>query len=295
MKPKHLPLAWAALFCSVGFGASINALPSPVFTGQCNVPTLTSGSAPCSANNVYIPTSGGTASDSASYGLNGPNGPYVSASGSGNSAGTAYGGNANLQYQMLISGPGGTAQVDINYLATMFGTFSPSPLGNDQSAGLDVYFGFQVDADLILANTNPMINVSAFGGSSEYGLPSSFSDTSIGANFDPGTGWTGTASGPAILTLPTNSALTVSLTAHASCSSSGASCSTSATLDPTFTIDSGQANAGQYSIQFSPGVGNGISASSAPEPGTILLMGLALAGVGAIQRRHPARAARQMP
>ena len=55
-------------------------------------------------------------------------------------------------------------------------------------------------------------------------------------------------------------------------------------VDPTFSIASGVANAGQYSFQFSPGVGND-APSQTPEPGTWATLGLSLALLVTVRRR----------
>jgi hypothetical protein len=58
----------------------------------------------------------------------------------------------------------------------------------------------------------------------------------------------------------------------------------SAYADPTFTIDPSVANADQYSISFSAGIGNGATAT--PEPASFALLATSLLGFGLIRRRR---------
>ena len=53
-------------------------------------------------------------------------------------------------------------------------------------------------------------------------------------------------------------------------------------VDPTFSIDPSTPNAGQYSLSFSPGVGNG--GTSVPEPASFAALGLGAARRGAARR-----------
>jgi hypothetical protein len=54
-----------------------------------------------------------------------------------------------------------------------------------------------------------------------------------------------------------------------------------AEADPLITIDPSFPNAGEYSVEISPDVGNGLPATTVPEPGTFLLMaGLIVAAAG---------------
>ena len=55
-------------------------------------------------------------------------------------------------------------------------------------------------------------------------------------------------------------------------------------MDPTFSFDPSFANAADYRLEFSPGVGNGVSPSFVPEPQTYALVLLGLVGVIATRR-----------
>jgi hypothetical protein len=190
-----------------------------------------------------------------------------------NAGGNTFG---DLQYQILVTGPGTTALVDVNFLLSVFGSFSP--IGNDQAAQ------FTTGAALSLVGlpiANASVNFNAFGGSVENGFLPSFTDNSVNATYSALTRTaTGSLSGPQTLTLTTGFAYTVDLRLQANCIGQGAgvNCTTSAFVDPIFTVDPNQANPGQYSIAFSPGVGNGVP-GAVPEPASFLLMGAGLLGI----------------
>ena len=138
---------------------------------------------------------------------------------------------------------------------------------------------------------NASVNLNVGGGSLGNNLPPTFSDTSVNATYSALTRTeSGSVSGPQTITLATGLAYTVDMRLQANCtaSSSGGAigqvgCTTSATIDPIFAINPGQANAGLYSFSFSPGVGNGTT-STAPEPASFLLFGAGLFGVGLVRR-----------
>jgi hypothetical protein len=254
------------LICSAA-EASVVTLNPYTFSSTCDgIPGATNSG--CSDGNTSV-----------TFGLNGATGPYVTASASGSDSGVSTLG--DLVYQIFVAGPGTTAQVDVRYLLNVSGQFT-QPLGNDEAALLNTGAALTVGPNN-LADTE--IHVNASGGSSENGFPPSLSDTSVNAGYANGA-WAGLLDGPQTITLATGIAYNVTLRVQANCTGQGTgnsviNCGTSASIDPTFTIDPGQSNAAQYSILFSPGVGNG---SAVPEPATFFL--LALGGLALIFLRR---------
>ena len=78
---------------------------------------------------------------------------------------------------------------------------------------------------------------------------------------------------------------TIQLEAEASSGDSPLAESANASADPFIFVDPNFAGAANYSIEVSPGVGNGLP-SSAPEPGTLGLAGGFLGVVVAVRRRY---------
>jgi hypothetical protein len=268
-----LTIAWAGAAFIGSVSAATISLNGYSFTSVCD-----SVSSPANTG-----CSDGTAS--VSYSLTGSGGPSVTAfSATADAGANTFG---DLTYQILVNGPGNTAQVDVSYLLNVGGNFT-QPLGNDEAALLNTGATFAV-GPYTIADTE--IHVNASGGSIENALPPSVTDTSVNAGYSSKTGsWSGTLPGPQTITLTTGIAYNVVLRIQANCTGQGTgssvvSCNTSASVDPTFAIDPGQLNSGEYSLLFSPGVGNG---SSAPEPGTLLLLGpglIALASLSKALRR----------
>jgi hypothetical protein len=262
----------------------VNTLNVYSFTSQCQ------GAAGATNSGCSVSNSNGSAT--AGYGLNSSTGPDVTVSASGAlnapTGDNAGNGQGELVYQIEATGPTNTVKVDVNYLLTLAGQYT-TPLGNDESASILTGTTFTVGPNTI---ASAQINLSASGGSSENSIPPSFSDTSSNASCSATTGdCNGSLSGPQTITLTTGLAYNVALRVQASCSAQSPgnayeNCSTSASIDPTFKIDPSQANAGQYSLEFSPGVGNGSPASMVPEPALMLPLGVGLVGLGALRRRR---------
>jgi len=261
-----------ALLSASCFASTVNPLNGFTFSSTCNS-VSTPQNAGCSVGNATV-----------QYGLNSVTGPFASASLSAGTGGNTIG---DLVYQIEVSGPTPTALVDVNYLLTVAGQFT-QPLGNDESALLNTGAALAV-GPYNIADTE--IHVTASGGSVENGFPPSVTDTSVNASYSSKTGaWAGSSAGPDTLTLTTGIAYNVVLRVQADCTGQGTgstviSCTTSAAVDPTFSIDPSQVNGSQYSILLSPGVGNGTGPlPSAPEPATLLLSGLGLIGVAILGR-----------
>jgi hypothetical protein len=195
-------------------------------------------------------------------------------------------GSADLVYQIEVTAPGGNntpVSVDVSYLVTTAGQLLGT-VGNDVTGDIGTLASLAVGPNAI---ATVGINLSDFGGSSEYGFSPSYSDTSQNASCT-GEVCSGTLSGEQTITLSTNLAYNVVLRAQAGCTAqspgnTGLTCTSSAMVDPIFTIDPGQSNGSQYAIDLSSGVGNG---SAAPEPGSLVTIGGGLLGVAALARRR---------
>lgn len=268
MMYRHYLAATAVALMSVAVcsGGIITALNPYTFTSVCegvSSPT----NAGCSVTNA-------SSTGNVQYGLNSATGPFVTASNSStNGSGNT---NGNLEYQFLVTGPGNTVQVDANYLLSVSDSFSP--LGNDQSAQFTTSASFGL-IGLPIANVSG--NFLATGGSSENGFPPRIETNNlVNATYSAQTRTVaGSVSGPQTFTLTTGLAYTVEMRLQANCyAGMGVGCTTSALIDPTFTVNPNQANAGQYSIAFSPGVGNG-TPGAVPEPASFLLLGGGLLGI----------------
>jgi hypothetical protein len=178
--------------------------------------------------------------------------PSIQLTGSSSSGSTV----AILQYryQMVVSGPGSTALVQIDASANAGGS----------SSGIANFSG--LSADVTINNPNSFIVEKSLPGSTGTG----------GAwNLDQS------------FTFQTNTIYFVTMTAEGETSSgrSNGTASFFVDVDPVFTIDSSQANANQYSIQFSDGIGNSV-AGAVPEPSTWAMMILGFAGVGFMAYRR---------
>jgi hypothetical protein len=260
-----------ALFMDNALAGTVTNLNNYSFSSTCE--SFQFAGSGCSLSN-------GSGNGNVQTGLSGLTGPFVTAS----NASTDAGGNTNgdLVYQILVQGPANTAQVDVSYLLNVTGQYSG--LGNDEAAQLNTGATFTVGLETIGAAS---IIVNASGGSIENGFPPSLTDDSVNAGFSSKAGgWAGSLSGPQTISLTTGLSYNVELRLQADCTaqgkgSSSVSCTTSAMIDPTFTIDPDQLNAGQYSITLSPGVGNG---SAAPEPGTLTLLGGGILGAVVLGR-----------
>src|SRR5579883_1049274 len=150
----------------------------------------------------------------------------------------------NLTYQFEVVGPSTNAVVPI--LVSAFGNVGGSTTG----AGI---FG-SLQSTLTVGGLGISINQSV-GGSSA----ASWSLNNNNFNFTP------------------NTLYGIQMIAEGSANAGilGGTASFFANVDPVFTIDPTFADANQYSFLFSPGVGNGVSATPLPTSWTMMLIGLA--------------------
>jgi len=173
------------------------------------------------------------------------------------------------------------------------------------SAGVfvTVKYSFQVeggqpgDVVPILITTNLGTTASSFGhslGFAETVIHSSFGNTSVavctnGTCGTNATSFSGTFSSSA---MSGEAGDTIQLEIEAVSGDSPLAESASAFADPEVFIDPSFANAGLYSIIFSPGVGNGIPA--VPEPGTLPLLSLGGVALFFVRRRATSKSAPQL-
>ncbi len=232
---------------------------------------------------TYSPN--GAAFGSTSYGGALTPSPSVSASSNAASNTTTVGtavsnASASLQYYVEVLGPAASVQVTFNGFGSVSGSFTQP--GNDQfsSIGVDAKLGIQ---SLFLDETN--ISISDYGGSSENNFAPSLTNNGFNSSGTPAGGYSGSFSDTRTLTLLTGQSYLLNLQVTAnSQGQNGMSAMAAAFVDPTFSIASGVANPGQYSFQFSAGVGNS-PLSQAPEPGTWATLGFSLALLATVRRR----------
>jgi hypothetical protein len=160
---------------------------------------------------------------------------------------------------------------------------------------VSVKYSFQVvggnpgDIVPILIATSLTSNASSFGAA--YGFAETVVSTSFGTisevvctNDTCGTTNTSFFGTFGTRAMSGESGDTIQLEIEAQSGDSPLAQSANASADPFIFIDPSFAGAANYSIQVSPGVGNGLAAAGVPEPGTFALLGCALLIVGYLGR-----------
>lgn len=178
----------------------------------------------------------------------------------------------------ISSGGGAQALVESNGIEYYFEVVGPVgisvPIIVTASAGFsyDVTNGGTIEGVAIVAlNGNSAFEqacVASFSGGCEVGVPGQFSTedhTSI--------------------TSDEEDSLELVLNLQASQLGTSGEAILSGFIDPVITIDPTFADASEFQLLFSPGVGNS-SATAVPEPSSLFLLVTALAGIGLFFRRH---------